>query len=71
MFCLINNRNNLHLKQVHPGQKTWAENYTIVYDEKSCQVKTTLVNCTEVQLKGFKVSTPHRRDVGRHSWNHV
>ena len=36
----------------------------IAYDTKSCQVKKTVVNCTEVQLKIFKISTAHRIDVG-------
>ena len=34
------------------------------YDVKSCQVKMTIVNCTEVRLKGIKISTYHKRDVG-------
>ena len=28
---------------------------TIVYDVKPCQVKTTIVNFTAVQLKGLKI----------------
>ena len=54
MCCLINNGNNSHLKQVLQGQKTRAENYrvnTIYYDVKSCQIKKTIVNCTEVRSK--------------------
>ena len=57
MCCLSNSRNNLYLKQVHPVQKTWSVKdmgNTIAYDVKSCQDKTTIVNCTEVQLKVFK-----------------
>ena len=37
---------------------------TIEHDLKSFQVKIIIVNCTEVQLKGFKISTAHRRNVG-------
>ena len=34
-----------------------------MYDVKSRQVKTTIVYCTEVQLKGIKISTANRKDV--------
>ena len=37
----------------------------MAYDVKACQFKTTIVNCTEVQLKVFKISANHRRDVGK------
>ena len=37
---------------------------TIAYYVKSYQVKRTRLNCTEVQLKGLKISNDHRRYVG-------
>ena len=36
----------------------------IAYGVKSFQLKKTIVNFTQVELKGLKISTPHRRDVG-------
>ena len=30
---------------------------------KSYQVKTTIVNCTDIQLEGLKILTAHRIDV--------
>ena len=34
-----------------------------MYDVKQSQHKNTVVNCTEGQLKGLKISTSHGRDV--------
>ena len=36
---------------------------TIEYDMKSCQVMTTIVNCTDAQIKILKILTPHKVDV--------
>ena len=36
----------------------------MVYGMKSLQVKKAIVNCTEAQLKGFKISTAHRKYFG-------
>ena len=36
---------------------------SIEYNLKSCQVKTTIGNCTDVWLKMLKILTTHRRDV--------
>ena len=38
--------------------------HTIAYDVKSCEVNMTIVNRTEVWLKGLKISTANRRDIG-------
>ena len=65
---MSNNGNILHLKQVLPGGKSWAENdtgNTIAYDVKSRQFKTTIVNYTGLRLNGLKISTAQRRDVGK------
>ena len=64
---MSNNGNILFLKQGRPGLKTWAENdigNNIEYGVKFCQFKTTIVNYTEVQFKGLKIPTAHRRDIG-------
>ena len=37
---------------------------TIQYDNKLYQVKTTIVNCTDVWIKGLKIQTDHRRYLG-------
>ena len=63
--------NNLHLEQVRPGWKTQSEidiGNTIEYDLKSYQVKTTIVNFTNVQLEGLKTATAHRM-VCWYSWH--
>ena len=46
-----------------PDRKLTQVN-NIEYDMKLYQVKTTIVNCTYVQLKVFKIITSHKRDVG-------
>ena len=57
----------MHLKQVRPGWNTRAEidiGNTIEYDIKLYQVKMTVVNCTDIWIKGLKTLTAHRKDVG-------
>ena len=61
------NGNILHLKQVCTGWNKWLEKdigNNIAYDVRSRQDKIAIVNFTEVKLKGLKVSTAHRIDVG-------
>ena len=67
MRCLTSNENSLHLKHVRQGQKPerkLTQVNTIQYDMKSHQVKMTIENCTDLRLKGLKISTTNRRDVG-------
>ena len=45
-----------------PERKLTSVN-TIEYDMKSCQVMTTIVNCTDAQIKILKILTPHKVDV--------
>ena len=47
---------------VKPDHKLIQVN-TIYYDVKSCQVITTIVNCTQVRLEILKILTSHIRDV--------
>ena len=66
MCCLSSDKINLNLKQVRPVWKTRENIYmdnTIYYDVKSYQFKTTIVNCTYVQLKGLKILISDTRDV--------
>ena len=53
----------MYTKVKTPEQKLTQVN-TIDFDMKLHQVKNTIVNCTDVQLKGLKIFTAHRRDVG-------
>ena len=55
----------LYLKQVRRVKNTWSENdigNTLAYDVKSCQVRMTILNFTNVQLKKIKKLTSHIRD---------
>ena len=64
MLCLSINVNSLHLKLYAkveiPEQKLTYLN-TMEYDMKLHQVKTTIVNCTDVRLKVLKILTSHIR----------
>ena len=66
MLCLSINVNSLHLKLYAkveiPEQKLTYLN-TMEYDMKLHQVKTTIVNYTDVRLKELISLTPHRRYV--------
>ena len=67
IFCLRNKGNNLNLniyaKVERPKRKLTKIN-TIEYVIKTYQVKITKVNFTDVWLKGLKIFTTHRTDVG-------
>ena len=56
-MCKLNSDVNNTPNKILQGWKTLAEidmGNTIEYDVKSYQVKTTVVKCTRVQLKGLK-----------------
>ena len=68
MWCLTSKRNNPHLKQVLPSLNNQSGidlGNTTEYDVKSNQVKKTIVNDTDVQLKLWKIWTSHIRYVER------
>ena len=57
-------------KKLLPGRSTWVENNmvnTIEYSVKPRQLKTTIINCTEVQWKGFKISNANKKYVGTYN----
>ena len=67
IICFLgNNWNDLHLNmyaKVEGTERTLTWANTIEYDFKSFQIITNILNCTDVQIKGLKILTAHRRDV--------
>ena len=66
MLCSIDEGNNTHLNMYANDERTdqkLTQVNTIDHDVKSRQVMTTIVNCTDVQLKILRTMAAHRRDV--------